>query len=230
MDNYILNCYMKWLKDRNGSIKKQLSRLTVTAIVLIILLCLIMIVGIVFCCLQSELIIIPAIAEVIVGIISYVYTDRFEIKYSSSKFKTYKEHCSSLKKMLATEGIINDDFISEIINRFTKKIDSIEAKAEKNYENLNRFMQVLVIPLAAAVLGTGLKLGTDMQVTILYGAIIIVAILISYAAAFTAVTMYNVIIKSRQNKYRQLVEDLQSILDLEVCDHSDKAKDLLSYY
>lgn len=125
MDNYILNCYMKWLKDRNGSIKKQLSHLTVTAIVLIILLCLIMIVGIVFCCLQSELIIIPAIAEVIVGIISYVYTDRFEIKYSSGKFKTYKEHCGSLKKMLATEGIINDDFISEIINRFTKKISVI---------------------------------------------------------------------------------------------------------
>lgn len=88
MENYILNCYLKWLKQRNGTIFKQLSKLTMTANVLIILLFSMLFILFVLTILafykwvDPNVIYIPMILEIITGIVSYIYTSRYEIDQS----------------------------------------------------------------------------------------------------------------------------------------------------
>lgn len=82
MENYILNCYLKWLKQRNGTIFKQLSKLTMTANVLIVLLFSMLFILFVltilafYKCVDPNVIYTPMILEIITGIVSYIYTSR----------------------------------------------------------------------------------------------------------------------------------------------------------
>lgn len=78
MENYILNCYFKWLKQRNGTIFKQLSKLTMTANVLIVLLFMLFILFVLtilafYKCVDPNVIYTPMILEIITGIVSYIY-------------------------------------------------------------------------------------------------------------------------------------------------------------
>ena len=224
MESYILNCYTKWLKKRQGNFLKRISKLTIVAIVLIILLFITVGVAIFFLFTNNELAIYFAAFEVVLGIVSYIYTDRYEIKHSFKNLKKYKSHCTKLKKMLNKKAGINDLLIPIIIDRFQKKIDALEMKSQTNYEHVHKLMQLLVIPVILVIL-EGIIGEQSVEFAMGYGFTMISMLLIAYGILFGAISLYNgAVIKRQQEKYQQLVEDLQSILDLDACSYKTKCK------
>lgn len=218
MENNIFNYYMKWLKQNQGNIVKQFSRLTITANILIALIFSSMLAVMVFMLINKvDWVIYPAIVEVIVGIITYFYTDNYLIERSDDELDKFKEDCESLKKWLEVKGITSLEFISDIIYRFKKKVDAMDKKMEDNKMQTQKLLQTLVIPFIVAVLSAILE-KTDMQAAINDGISMLFLALIIYVILVFGVNTYNnIVIRRQQDKYKQLISDLQGILDFAYC-------------
>lgn len=217
MENYILNCYTKWLKDKQGNILKRISKLTIVAIILIVLLFFTLGFAVFFLFTNNECVLYVAAFEVVLGVVSYIYTDKYEIKHSFNDFEKYKTHCTELKKMLINKTQINESFIPVIIARLQMKIDVLELKSKTNYEHVHKLMQLLVLPVILVML-EGIIGEQSVEFAMGYGFTMISMLLIVYGILFGVISLYNgAVIKRQQEKYQQLVEDLQSILDLETC-------------
>lgn len=84
MEEYILNCYKKWLQDKKGNIAKQLSRLTITANVLVISLFVTLAAIIItfflvgFKVINEAWVFVPVLLEVIIDVVSYAYISKHE--------------------------------------------------------------------------------------------------------------------------------------------------------
>lgn len=223
IENIIFNYYMKWLKQNQGNIVKQFSRLTITANILITLIFGSMLAVIVFMLINKvDWVIYPAIVEVIVGIITYFYTDNYLIERSDDEFDKFKEDCESLKRWLAAKGITSMELISDLINRFKKKVDDLDKKMEDNKVQTHNLLQTLIIPFIVAVLGVILE-KSDMQAAINDGISMLFLAVIVYVILVFGVNSYNnIVIRRQQNKYRQLISDFQSILDFEYCSEVDE--------
>lgn len=227
MEEYIFNCYKKWVKEQNGNISKQLSRLTKAANALIILLVVtmaaIIITYILSVCnvINVVWITIPALLEAIIGIISYVYTSKYEINHSDNALNEYQQYCDNLSDMLTERNITSRPFLEEIIGRYKVLIDDSSKKIERNQDRINKVMQILIIPVFLAVLGNLLSMQTDAQSAIETGIALSFVIAFIYFIGFYPVYIYNnLTIKKRQNNYKQFVTDLQGIIDFERCETS----------
>lgn len=227
MEEYIFNCYKKWVKEQNGSISKQLSRLTRAANALIILLIVTMSAIIityilsVYKVINEEWVTVPALLEAIIGIISYVYTSKYEINHSDDALNEYQQYCDNLSDMLAERNITSRPFLEEIIVRYKTLINDSSREIERNQDRINKVMQILIIPIFLAVLGNLLNMQTDAQSAIAAGIALAFGIAFIYIIVFYPVYMYNnLTIKKRQNNYKQFVTDLQSIIDFEKCEIS----------
>lgn len=223
MESYIFNCYQKWLKEKNGNIFRQLSKRNKVVNVLLLLLLATLIVMVItyalfiFQDLNELWGIASTIAELIVVIIIYVYTSRDEIKNSFDNLKSYKEHCDKLNDM-PVDNHVTHSLISQIIIRYKSVIEEMNKKMEFNYERVNKFMQIITIPLSVVILGSLLKVQPDSESVLVYGFSISGLIAIFYGFLVLAVFFCNEGLANRQNKYKYFVNDLQSILDLEECD------------
>lgn len=220
MENYILNCYLKWLKQRNGTIFKQLSKLTMTANVLIILLFSMLFILFVltilafYKCVDPNVIYTPMILEIITGIVSYIYTSRYEIDQSYSNLQHYKKYCDELYEMLSHNHISSYSFICEVINRLERKIEILNKKIESIHGRVNKLMEMLIIPLSLSIIGTFLDNQDDKQSIVMYVFTILVGVGFIYIILAGSVYLIsNLTIKKQQEKYMQLANDLQSIVD-----------------
>lgn len=231
MEEYIFNCYKKWIKDENGSIAKRLSRLSRTANVLVVslfvvLAAIIIAFLLVFCGVIREYWLIYAFAaELIISVISYIYTSRYAIKHSGEALNDYHQYCNDLDTMLSERGIKSRQFLEEIISRYKAINNNTNKKMEQNHDRINQAMKILVIPISVAVLGELLKKQGDPQSVVALGMMLILGIIVLYVIAFWSIYMFNnVVIRERQSQYMQFVTDLQSIIDFEKCDSSIEAE------
>lgn len=223
MENYIFNCYKKWLKDQNGSIAKQLSKLNKIARFLVAALFIVLAAVLVtyflsfFKIIDEIWVFVNALIEVAIGIAAYIYTSKYEINHSDDEFKNYFEYCKNLSTVFAERKILSYSFIRELIGRYKVIIDDSNKKIERNQDRIDKYMQILIIPLFLAVLSKMLDMQADAQSAISAGISAALGIAFLYLIIVLPVNMYNnIAIKNRQNNYKQLVNDLQSIIDFKI--------------
>lgn len=140
MEKYILILYKAWIKEKNGNIIKQISRLTILEIILLSLLfvsliCLLVIFVVSFTdknVMQAAY--IPMIADIVLSIVISIYTEKRQINHSKSDFTNYREHCENLEKELLNNDIISS-FIPTLINKLNAINNDIEEKIRKK-ENM----------------------------------------------------------------------------------------------
>lgn len=224
MENYIFNCYQKWLKDEKGNIFQQFLKCNRVVKILIILLFIPLIVMMVSCVFlfntKSELwtiiLAIATLAELGASILAYVYTNRYDIDNSSNDLEFHRKRCGELNKFLA-ECHVSHSLVIKIVDRYKAVIDDIETKMKSNYERINKVMQIVLIPLSAAILGELIK-EQDADSVLNYGVLCLFIIGIIYGILFLPIFLYNNVLSDIQSKYRCFVNDLQSVLDFEECD------------
>lgn len=204
-----------------------MSKLTKTANVLIVLLIIILVALILIYVLfvtnvlDEIWFVIAALLEAVIGIISYVYTSKYEINHSYAALNEHQEYCKELSDMLSEKHITNRLYLAEIIDRYKMAISNQSKKMEHNLDSINKLMQVLIIPVSIAILGGLFKKELDIQLTFATGISFLLGSLIFYMICFYTAAMYNnITLKKRQDNYKKIVNDLQSIIDFEKCNNA----------
>lgn len=163
-------------------------------------------------------VLLPTFIEVAIGIAAYIYTSKYEISHSDDELNNYHEYCEKLSTVFAEKEILSYSFIQELIGRYKVIIDDSNKKIERNQDRIDKYMQILIIPLFLAVLSKMLDMQADAQSAISAGVSVALVIAFLYLIIVLPVNMYNnIAIKNRQNNYKQLVNDLQSIIDFKIC-------------
>jgi len=225
METYIFNCYSKWIKDREGSIIKQMSRLTIFARILIVSL-VVALVGIIVTYILMYNKIIDQIylliflgVEGLVALITYFYTSRYEVAHSYTSLSQYKGYCKELLQMLKDNEVANSELITDIIERVNKHIEKMDNKISAFGERVHKFMELLVIPIAITILGGLFNGQEDSQIISSNIIMIVMSVIFIYAIVGGIVCLLiNLTIKSKQEKYIQFKCDLQSVVDFNRCD------------
>lgn len=226
MENYIFYCYKKWRKKREGSIYKQISGLTIGAIVLLVLLLsgligFFVLLGYSIAGVEkvdSTFILILSVAYTALCIIVSIYSENYQVKHSKKSLKNYKKYCNNMKKKVLINRGIPEEFIPTLIERFNVLINGIDEKIKSKHEHFNKFFEMLLIPISIIVLGALLEKGINATETLGLGLSGTLIILIIYAIAFFVLYLYDFVMRFPQNKYREFVTDLQSILDFKKCE------------
>ena len=228
MEEYILNYYKKWLNEQKGSIVQQFSKLTKIANFLIISLIVALVALIVMFFLavlkviDEAWVFVPVLLEIIISVASYVYTCKHEIEHSEDKIDNYVRHCQELSDKLKEIKITNHTFIQEIIDRYQKLINEYDRTIERNQDRTDKVMQILIIPVSLEVLEVFLNISSNAQEALELGSTFIMVITIICLIAAGLFYMYNSLIKKRQNDYKQIVNDLQGVIDLDKFDPDDE--------
>lgn len=116
--------------------------------------------------------------------------------------------------MLSHNHISSYSFICEVINRLERKIEILNKKIESIHGRVNKLMEMLIIPLSLSIIGTFLDNQDDKQSIVLYVFTILVGVGFIYIILAGSVYLIsNLTIKKQQEKYMQLANDLQSIVD-----------------
>lgn len=222
MENYIFYCYKKWLKKTEDSILKQISKLPVGATILLSFLILSLIAIIVFV-IMSEFdqkwinwAYVSIGVESVVIIITSIYSEKNQITYSKKNFEKYKERCGKLEGFLTHNGITKK-FIPTLIERYNAKISEIEEMIRRKHEAVNKFMEMLLLPISALILGAMLDKDTSVSETLVLGGYGMIIVFLIYGLIVFMLLLYDAIMRIPENKYKQFVADLQSFLDIEKC-------------
>lgn len=225
MEHYILYCYKEWLKEKDGSIFKQISKLPVMAIILLALL---LVVLIIFFVILGRSIagegendttatLILSVVYVALCIITSIYYEKYQVKHSKQSLENYKEYCNDMMKIVLMKYGFSETFIPTLIERFNTMINEIDEKIKTKHEHFNKFFEMLLIPISVIVLGALLDKEGNAAVTLGLGLSGILVILIIYAVAIFVLFVYDFVMRLPQGKYKEFVTDLQSILDFKEC-------------
>lgn len=108
---------------------------------------------------------------------------------------------------------VTPENITEIMTRTNKRIDLLEKKRKERRDRIDRWIQILIIPILLAIFSAVIKEQTDLSLLLVYAVTMIVAIA-STGLAF--LNIYNILDSFQKRKLEQIksfVEDLQGILD-----------------
>lgn len=225
MENNMLYCFKKWLKKKEGTLFEQIFKIPVMARVLLASLVIVLVSLLVVLGLSSNRNKNYGIAtKVLMGIYVVlcitvsIYTERHQIKHSEHDLESYRNYCSDLKKEVILENEVSLKLIPVLIDRLNAMNDKIEEKIKQKNEHFNKFMEMLLIPISAVILGALLDKGSDATESLWFGVSGALIILFIYGLILFFSFLYDTVMRVPQGGYKRFATDLQSILDFEECD------------
>lgn len=231
MENYIFNCYKKWLEEEEGDLFKQIFKIPVMARVLFILL----LAGLILFCIilgrsiygknDTILTLFLSFVYTALCIIFSIYTEKYQVKHSRDGLKNYKKYCKDMKDAVLTENDISEKIIPALIEKYQTMNNSIDEKIRQSHEHIHKFMEMLLIPISASILGALLNKSVNASEILSFGLSGTVIILIIYASIFLVLFVYDISMKFSQEKYKQFITDLQSILDFKRYEIASESED-----
>ena len=230
MENYIFYCYKEWLKKEDGDLFKQIFKLPVLARVLLGLLLAGLIVFFVILGFtiggyyNTTLILIWSAIYFALCITINIYTENYQVKTSKKSLKNYQEYCDRMREEIIIENNISEEIIPKLIERYNVKVKEIDEKIVLRNSKLNKFMEMLLIPISVMILGAMLEKSANAEQTLGFGLSGVLIILFFYAIALFVLFVYDAIIRFPQVKYKQFITDMQSILDCCVNEYNTPAE------
>ena len=216
MESILFDSYRKYQKEQKDNFIKAIFKLPVWVQIFLamIVLCLVYSVLVLFVpCLRVVYGYCLAV-EVLTCVALYFYTENFQIKTSDSRLFVYQEYCEKIKHWLDLVGVnVTPENITEIMTRTNKRIDLLEKKRKERRDRIDRWIQILIIPILLAIFSAVIKEQTDLSLLLVYAVTMIVAIA-STGLAF--LNIYNILDFFQKRKLEQMksfVEDLQGNLD-----------------
>ena len=216
MESILFDSYRKYQKEQKDNFIKAIFKLPIWAqiFLVIIVLCLVYSILVVFVPLLRTAYIYCLAVEVLTCVALYFYTENFQIKTSDSRLFVYQAYCKKIKLWLDSVGVIvTPENITEIMKRTNKHIAQLEKKRKERRDRIDRWIQILIIPILLAIFSAVIKEQTDLSLLLVYAVTMIVTIA-SIGLAF--LNIYNIIDFFQKRKLEQMksfAEDLQGILD-----------------
>lgn len=218
MEEILFDSYRKYQKNHKGSTIKALFRLPATAIVLLIMSCVCLALNI-FVILFDWIPILGVVclvAELIVCITLYFYTDNYQIKTSDTRMKTYAKYCTDLLTWIDnTDFSVTKANMEIIIDRVNTRIEAKQMRNQANQQRFDKWCQALLFPVVLAVFSAAIKNQTDIVVMLAYAATLLVTIGLVYLAIYHCINMLLFFEKRRIAQMKSFAEDLQAIIDIQ---------------
>ena len=218
MEEILYKNHFKYLKENKTPLYKALLSIPKCAADLLVALILSGAISLVFQCPEKsrQYFIIPLAFEVVFSIVTYFYSEHYEINNSEKYLKNYKEQCDDIYSWLQDISIlVSKDSNNEIKRCIDVKLEKMEKTKEKYRKTIERIIQVIIIPFVLAMFAALIKNESDANVIVAYGVDFIffpIALLITIFGLFE---VFNMINKNEFNKLKNFSDDLQGILDIQ---------------
>ena len=214
MEEYIFNCYMKYQKDNNPDISKKLKNLPRELRLLMLLLIGSIIGGLATFFLGNES--FASAFLLLETVLSFVFYWRFEnyrIKVSDKSIEKYKEYCSNIAIWLKTIDIGTDEHIQLVYTRVTERISKINNEREKSVNRLEKWVQVLAVPILICIISEIIKSDVDISVAIANSFVVIVISALVFSIIYISHILKWLPIKRNIVQMQYFANDLRSVLD-----------------
>lgn len=207
--------YLKFRKDNMESIPRRLARLPALVIVLFCLLCISMIAGLIVSLIATNKIFawIPIGIEFLCCIIIYFYTENYQMRMSDVKLGDYQVYCGEVYKWLESCSFSSKEEIQEIRNRLQSYIVKTEADRKYKKESVDKWLQVLVIPVILAVLSVLINQQAGFEYALSYAFSIIFVFLLIYGAIWGVRRVKYFFSERKLDQIQYFADDLQGVLD-----------------
>ena len=216
MTEKLFYCYLNYQKSHNTNIWKKLIKLPWYIIICTIMLFATatatfvlsffptLIMGEYICC----------ILTVIICIIMYIITERFQINTSDSFMSKYQTHCSELSEWLEENNITTDYKIHLLHKRLIEYINEKKAERKEQNDRVDKWTQTLAIPILLAVITAVMNKNLSIQDSILFSLSLVIIFTISCCLVWVMRIIIQFPDKRKIEQMKFFADDLQGLLDL----------------
>lgn len=220
MDYIIFNKYLEWERQKNQAEWKVLFRIPRKAYMYLIAMIFFGLIPIIIFCLNlnNQTVTLFSYIMSAIGIVLAVlfsrYVDNFEIFMSTEKLQNLDSKYNCLQNWLKSVGIKNKNQIKQLRNEIKQRVEQTERKQNKSISDINRWFQILIIPIMLAIVVHVLDQSSDTFDSQIYFLFFIVALIILfYLIVYGAFKLFSFISNRKQNELKYFVSDLQGLLD-----------------
>ena len=149
------------------------------------------------------------------------FIEKYDIKRSQDAKKELELYCESFKEFLSENGIITDEAIKLLYTRLSEKCEKIEKNKEKQSDNTFKWLQTIVVPLILVFVSGIISLQKDLSELLDYSFAIFIIILFVVGVFFVLKNLMNFKWKKKNIQITDLLDDLQTLMDMDVYFASD---------
>lgn len=219
MEKVLYRCYLKFLKNENKKMWKEMKRIPVKfwwSLLAILILSS-------FPLMNLKMKWFPEIISYVLQVISlflcipwYFGTESYKVDISDGSLTLYLQRCIKLREWLKEQGVDGKKKIEIICKRINKEVDRQKKKKEKITEKIVGVIQILIIPIILLIISNYGKEEENFEI----GVARIVTTLLVFGIFFVWIFMMaNTINMFKNSQIAQLeifASDLQGVLDLEL--------------
>ncbi len=218
MFDLIFNLYLKYKKEHSDKMWKKIMKLPKHLIALfgLAIISAISSIAMLFILGNTLWNWIPVSIELVSTVALGFTSEKYLIDSSQDETDDYITKRKELYLKVLSKFIKSEDQLCEMIKRANDKIAIAQGRIDKKYEALNKFNQVLFIPIILLLLKSLVDTTSDATVIAELSLITIVLSLIIYAIINAGITVINYDIVREKYKLQCFANDLQGILDVTV--------------
>lgn len=160
---------------------------------------------------------IALLLEIVLCLIVHIYTERFTINNSDIRIEDYINRSKETLAWLKGIGVVvTNENIEDILQRTIKTIEKMENKRSGWINRIEKWIQVILIPVALSIFSYLLD-NTSNWENIIYNSVAIVflvlTIIVVVACFFNVCSFFN---KRKIEQYKYFAHDLQGVLDCQL--------------
>ena len=143
----------------------------------------------------------------------------FQVLNSGTRLTKYANYCGQIATWLKSTGFVfNQTNVEQLIKRLSAKLNKIENERLKRKEAIEKWIQILIIPVLLAVFSQSIQKQENVAVLLSFAVVVLTFVGL---IGISILSINNIIEFFRKRKIEQLrgfVDDLQGVLDTQFTD------------
>lgn len=215
MEDILFDSYRKYLKESHAYVK-SLSKMPLVVWILLasLFLCGGGSVGFLYVSKCQILSPIMLVAEIILCIVLHFYVENYRIITSDIRVGDYSNYCKDVMQWLTLTGVVaSPSNLTELRKRILETCESQEIERKRKVENVEKWVQVLIIPLLLA--GFYKIIDEQQEVDALMSWLFVLICFVIFGCVMV-LGIYNAVSflrKYKLEKMRRFANDIQGIID-----------------
>ena len=214
MEEYIFNCYLKYQKENNPNAMKQLMKFPLDIIVLWFFGVAFIVTGIALLLFQKGL---WSFTLIVISVVcAYAFNWRFElyqIKNGEKIAEKHRDYCVKLENWLLNFSVSSTAGLEMLYERINARIIKSENARKNAFDKLEKWAQVLAIPVGICIISELIKNEIDVSLIIVNCITVIMIGAFVIYGFFILETLKWLPIKRKTAQMQYFAGDLRSILD-----------------
>lgn len=217
MTETMFNRYLLYQKEKNATIWRKLLKLPWRIWIVLLLTVAAILISIIMLflpCAQPFLW-ISSIVEIILIVLFYLVTERFQITSSKETLERLQNYYKELAGWLGENGYGTNEAIRILYNRVAEYVGKEEGKRKEREATVEKWLQTLAVPVILSVISTVISGQSNLEIMINVVMIIMAVFITCCSIGWVIKGILEFPQKRRLEQMKWFMEDLQDILDIE---------------